>query len=99
VHAEELRSGGRGRLAPVEPELSVGLELGLDRPQPRGVLGMGAGVVIVGGRMMDVEPHAGVRYPAPLPLPPPGTRPPGDQAEVAVVGAGAAGPRAARTAS
>ena len=34
VHAEELRAARRRRLAPVEPEVAVGLQLGLDRPQP-----------------------------------------------------------------
>jgi hypothetical protein len=46
---------GRGRLAPLQPEPAAGLQHALDRRDPRLVLGMGAGVVLEGARVVEVE--------------------------------------------
>jgi hypothetical protein len=86
VHTDELLAGGRWRLAPIEAHPAVAPQLVLDRPQSRGALGMGAGVVVVRGGVVDVESHARGYRTGALPLPPmnPATA---HQSDVAVVAA------------
>jgi hypothetical protein len=49
------RAVGLGSVAPLEPEPSARLELGLDRRDTRLVLGMRAGVVVERARVVEIE--------------------------------------------
>jgi hypothetical protein len=55
MHRRDRGAFGRRGLAPLEPEPSARLQLGLDRRDPRLVLGMRAGVVLERARVMEVE--------------------------------------------
>ena len=58
VDPQQLLGGRRRRLDPLEAEPVLALQRRLDRAQPAGVLGVGAGVVLERERMVDVERHA-----------------------------------------
>jgi hypothetical protein len=66
VDAQQLLARRLGRLDDLEPEPVARIERRLDRPQPAGVLGMSAGVVLERARVAEVDAAHGPGTVAPL---------------------------------